>query len=63
MTSEIQQTVDQIRDSCTAIRNAVAQRIVGQTDVIDQMLVALLSQGHCLLVGVPGLAKTFMVQS
>ncbi len=63
MTSEIQQTVEQIRDSCTAIRNAVARRIVGQTDVIDQMLVALLSQGHCLLVGVPGLAKTFMVQS
>ena len=37
--------------------------IVGQRDVIDQMMVAILANGHCLLEGVPGLAKTLMVHS
>jgi MoxR-like ATPase len=37
--------------------------IVGQDEVIEQMLVALLSRGHCLLMGVPGLAKTLMVRT
>src|SRR5438105_12798128 len=37
--------------------------IVGQADVIEQILAAILTRGHCLLVGVPGLAKTLMVQS
>ncbi|QEG43224.1 ATPase RavA [Roseimaritima ulvae] len=39
------------------------RRIVGQEDVIEQVLIALFSGGHCLLVGVPGLAKTLLVQS
>src|SRR5437867_7573932 len=37
--------------------------IVGQTEVIDQILAAVFTRGHCLLVGVPGLAKTLMVSS
>jgi MoxR-like ATPase len=37
--------------------------IVGQTEVIEQMLAAIFTRGHCLLVGVPGLAKTLMVSS
>ncbi len=37
--------------------------IVGQNDVIEQMLIAILARGHCLLEGVPGLAKTLMVHS
>ncbi len=41
----------------------VGQRIVGQREVLDGMLTALLSGGHALLVGVPGLAKTLMVAS
>ena len=41
----------------------VGRRIVGQTDVLDGILTAILSGGHALLVGVPGLAKTLMVQS
>ena len=61
--NELEQSVAQIRESCDAIRTAVSRKIVGQSKVIDQMLVALLSEGHCLLVGVPGLAKTLMVQS
>ncbi len=41
----------------------VAKTIVGQKDVIEQMLVAIVARGHCLLEGVPGLAKTLMVHS
>ncbi len=45
------------------LRTQVAQRIVGQQDVVDGVLTALLAGGHALLVGVPGLAKTLMVQT
>jgi MoxR-like ATPase len=37
--------------------------VIGQSEVIDQILVAMFSRGHCLLVGVPGLAKTLMVRT
>src|ERR1700731_4369376 len=37
--------------------------IIGQTEVIEQVLAAIFTRGHCLLVGVPGLAKTLMVSS
>jgi MoxR-like ATPase len=37
--------------------------VIGQTDVIEQILAAVFTRGHCLLVGVPGLAKTLMVSS
>jgi MoxR-like ATPase len=45
------------------LRAAIAERVVGQEQVIDLMLIALLSRGHALLVGVPGLAKTLLVAS
>lgn len=38
-------------------------RIVGQQQVLELMLIGLVSRGHCLLVGVPGLAKTLVVQT
>src|SRR6476646_5670700 len=37
--------------------------VIGQSDVIEQILAAIFTRGHCLLVGVPGLAKTLMVSS
>jgi MoxR-like ATPase len=46
-----------------SLRQQVAQRIVGQDAVVDGILTALLSGGHALLIGVPGLAKTLMVQT
>ncbi len=46
-----------------ALHDAVAARVVGQEEVIELMLVALLARGHALLVGVPGLAKTLLVAS
>jgi MoxR-like ATPase len=47
----------------TSLRKQVAQRIVGQDAVVDGILTAILGGGHALLIGVPGLAKTLMVQT
>lgn len=51
------------KDALPAIRKAIAEVIVGQTDLIDRLLVALLCNGHVLIEGVPGLAKTLTVRS
>jgi MoxR-like ATPase len=45
------------------MRRQVGQRIVGQNEVVEELLIALLANGHALLVGVPGLAKTLLVQT
>ncbi len=45
------------------IKTAVAERIVGQDEIIDLLLISLFCEGHCLLVGVPGLAKTRLVHT
>jgi len=45
------------------IKDQLAQVIVGQTHVIDELLISLFSRGHCLLEGVPGLAKTLMIST
>ena len=45
------------------LRDEVSRRIVGQREVLDEILMAVLAGGHALLVGVPGLAKTLMVRS
>lgn len=57
------QRLEQLVTAVTSLRRQVAQRIVGQQDVIDGILTAILSAGHALLIGVPGLAKTLMVSS
>jgi MoxR-like ATPase len=46
-----------------AILEQVGRRIVGQRQVVDTMLIALFARGHCLFVGVPGLAKTLLVST
>jgi MoxR-like ATPase len=48
---------------CRRLREEIARVVIGQDEVIDQLLIALLSRGHCLLVGVPGLAKTLLVST
>ena len=47
----------------TALLNEVGKIIVGQTEVLEQILAAFFAGGHCLILGVPGLAKTLMVHS
>jgi MoxR-like ATPase len=50
-------------EACESIRRQVGRVVVGQDDVIEQLLIAILARGHCLLEGVPGLAKTLMVRT
>lgn len=63
----MEQTPEEIWKSLQAtisdIRRETARVIVGQQTVVEQMLAALLCRGHCLLVGVPGLAKTLLVST
>lgn len=54
---------DRLVKACQRIRSQVAKSIVGQDEVISQLLIAVLARGHCLLEGVPGLAKTLMVRT
>jgi len=45
------------------LKNEIHKVIVGQDDVVDQVLISIFSKGHCLLIGVPGLAKTLLVNT
>jgi MoxR-like ATPase len=55
--------VENLRSGYEAIRAELSKVIVGQEEVIDQLLISIFSRGHCLLVGVPGLAKTLMIST
>ncbi|MBD3315815.1 MAG: AAA domain-containing protein [Chitinivibrionales bacterium] len=55
-----------VENACAAaraIKEELKKRIVGQQQVIDDLLACFISGGHCLLIGVPGLAKTMLIQS
>jgi MoxR-like ATPase len=58
-----EQTVEQIKAGHTRIQSELSKVIVGQKDVIEQLLIALFAGGHCLITGAPGLAKTLLVKS
>ena len=55
--------VDRLHAAHDAILGQLARVIVGQEEVIEQLLISLFSRGHCLLEGVPGLAKTLLVST
>jgi len=63
LTQDEIQAVEKLKSAHDSIRRELAKVIVGQDEVIEQLLVAIFSQGHCLLEGVPGLAKTLMVST
>ncbi len=52
-----------LKESYAALRREIAKVIIGQDRVVEQLLTALLARGHCLLVGVPGLAKTLLIKT
>jgi MoxR-like ATPase len=52
-----------VAESFGAMRGEIGKVIVGQDSVVEHLLVALFSRGHCLLVGVPGLAKTLLIKT
>ena len=57
------QAVEKLGQARDAIVAELRKTIVGMDDVIDEMMIAIFARGHCLLVGVPGLAKTLLVSS
>lgn len=57
------EAVDALQLAYQRIREEISQVIVGQDEVIKSVLISIFSNGHCLLVGVPGLAKTLLVQT
>ncbi|MCU0342916.1 MAG: MoxR family ATPase [Ignavibacterium sp.] len=57
------QLVEQLNKKVTEIKSEIAKVIVGQDEIINQLIISLLSRGHCLLVGVPGLAKTLLIKT
>ena len=57
------EAIDLLTKARKEIGEELAQVIVGQTDVVEQVLISMFSQGHCLLEGVPGLAKTLMIST
>ena len=63
MTSLTESDLQQQLAKLGELRAAIGQAIVGQQDVVEQLLIGLLAGGHCLLEGVPGLGKTLLVRS
>ncbi len=55
--------LERLRAAHETMRREIGKVVVGQTEVVDQLLMAIFSRGHCLLVGVPGLAKTLLVST
>ena len=57
------QNLDQFVNDFNNLKKEIHKVIIGQDDVVNQVLISMFSKGHCLLVGVPGLAKTLLVNS
>ncbi len=55
--------VEQLKEANNRLADEIGNVIVGQRKVIDELLISLLARGHCLLVGVPGLAKTLLIST
>lgn len=62
MSSEVE-LLDSLIAKCNELKKEIAKVVVGQETIINQVLIAMFSSGHCLLVGVPGLAKTLLVNT
>jgi MoxR-like ATPase len=57
------QAIQGLANAYSRMRQEIGKVIIGQQEIVDQLLIALFSRGHCLLVGVPGLAKTLLVST
>ena len=63
MSNSEEYTIEKLGEARDKVMTELRKNIVGMEDVIDEMLIAIFAQGHCLLVGVPGLAKTLLVST
>lgn len=57
------QAIEQLAQAIKIIRGEIGKVIIGQEEVVEQLLISLFARGHCLLVGVPGLAKTLLIRT
>ncbi len=57
------EAVQSIKSSFESIKKEIAKVIIGQEEIVEQLLISLLARGHCLLIGVPGLAKTLLIKT
>lgn len=57
------QLVEKLNETVQKIKREIGKVIIGQDLIIDQLIISLLSKGHCLLIGVPGLAKTLLIKT
>ena len=57
------EAVKELTNKYAAMRSEIGKVIIGPQDVIDELLITIFSRGHCLIVGVPGLAKTLLVNT
>jgi MoxR-like ATPase len=62
MKSDVE-AVDEFVKKYNALNQEIAKVIVGQQDIVKDVLISIFSRGHCLLIGVPGLAKTLLVNT
>jgi len=58
-----EQTLNELPVAYQRMRDEIGKVIIGQREIVDEILIAMFCQGHCLLVGVPGLAKTLLVST
>ena len=61
--ADLEKSIQRINQAFLGIKQQMSKVIVGQDAVIEQLLISLFSRGHCLLEGVPGLAKTLMIST
>jgi MoxR-like ATPase len=57
------ESVEQLAQAYTDLRSEIGKIIIGHDTIIEHLLITLLSRGHCLLIGVPGLAKTLLIKT
>jgi MoxR-like ATPase len=55
--------IEALAESIKKIKSEIGKVIIGQNDIIEELLIALFAKGHCLLIGVPGLAKTLLIKT
>ena len=55
--------VERLKDAFARLKAEMGKVIVGQQAVLEELLIAIFARGHCLLIGVPGLAKTLMIHT
>ncbi len=55
--------LEQLSQSLDKVRSEIGKVIIGQKKIIEELLISLFSRGHCLLIGVPGLAKTLLIKT